>query len=281
MLRAIKNNIVKKVAARHVAGTEIGDALQVCRWANGKGFYSIISPWASANEGARDMLEHYKLGVTTLHNEQFNSCLSIKFDAIGYDFGLFKEILELAQSCNIRVHADSLDPDSASNAFQLLEKAADFNKYLGCTLPSRWLRSLTDADRAVALGLSIRIVKGQWEDARNGKLDCKRNYLAIVEKLAGRARHVGIATHDLRLAKKALTCLSSSGTYCELEQFFSLPLNGVDLADRLGRPYRIYVSYGYPGIPYNVRFALTRPSMAAWMVSDFALRFKRPWLTEP
>lgn len=277
MLRTLKNKIVKKVASRHIAGAEVGDALQVCRWANGKGFYSILSPWAGTDESSRNMFERYKLGVATLHNQDFNCFLSVKLDAIGYDYGMFKEILELGQMYNIRIHVDSLGPDSVQKKFQFLEKAMEFNKILGCTLPSRWHRSLTDADRAVALGIPVRIVKGQWEDPSNGKLDCKKHYLAIVRKLAGRASHVGIATHNLPLAEKSLTCLSSSDTYCELEQFFSLPLNGVGLAKKLGRPYRIYVAYGHPGVPYNVRFALTRPSIAAWMVADFAFRPKKPW----
>jgi len=276
MLKTIRDNIIRKVASRHVAGAEIVDALQVCRWASEKGFYSIVSPWAGMNENPRNMFERYRLNIATLGSENLNCYLSIKLDAIGYDFGLFKELLELGRLHNIRIHVDSLGPDSAPTKFRFLEKAVEFNKVLGCTLPSRWKRSVDDADRAVSLGLAVRIVKGQWEDPNN-KVDCKKNYLAIAEKLAGRAHHVGVATHDLPLAEKALACLISFNTYCELEQFFSLPLNGRDLARKLCRPYRIYVAYGHPGVPYNVRFALTRPSIAAWMLADFALRLKRPW----
>jgi len=276
MLTTLRNNIITKVASRHVAGADIQDALQVCRWANGEGYHSILSPWAGIDESPRNMFERYKLNIATLSTENLNCYLSMKLDAIGFDFGLFKEILEFGQMHNVRVHVDSLGPDSAPTKYRFLEKAAEFSKFLGCTLPSRWKRSLDDADKAVALGLAVRIVKGQWEDTGN-RVDCKKNYLAIAERLAGRAHYVGVATHDLPLAEKVLACLTSLDTYCELEQFFSLPLNGRATAKRLGRPYRIYVAYGHPGVPYNVRFALTRPSIAAWMLADYTLRLKKPW----
>jgi len=287
MLQSVRNKIISKVASRHVAGSDIESALKVCRWAQKNNFPTIISPWsdwtiASENSSKdsirkRDIFNRFRLTIEKLHEEELDSYLSIKLDSIVYDFGLFKELLEVGQEYNVKVHIDSLDPDSASRTFKLLEKAVDFNKNLGCTLPSRWQRSLSDADMVVDLDLSVRIVKGQWEDF-GAKVDCKKKYLAIVEKLSGRAKHVGIATHDIPLAEKALTYLSGSGTNFEMEQFFSLPLNGIKTSKQFGCPYRIYVSFGHPAIPYNYRFALTRPALAAWMISDYAFNIKKPWL---
>ncbi|HKI46194.1 MAG TPA: hypothetical protein VKA08_12760 [Balneolales bacterium] len=278
MLKKIRHKIRNQIASRHVAGPQIDDALEVCRWAMRKGFSSILSPWKDADASARSMFESYKLSMTALHNENINGYLSIKLDAIDYDFGIFKDLVQIGRKLDIRVQIDSLDPHSAAITFRFLEKMAEYHDILGCTLPSRWQRSLTDADKVLDLGLSVRIVKGQWPDPTNNNLDCVKNYLAIVEKLADRARHVGVATHDLPLAKRALSDLRAAGTYCELEQFSSLPLNGMETARKLGCPYRVYVAYGQPGLPYNIRFALTRPAIVAWVITDFALNLKRPWL---
>lgn len=246
-----------------------------------KNFSSILSLWTNGDSGTddsdkRENFKRFRSDITSLRDENINCYYSIKLDAIGYDFGLFKELLQAARKHGIRLHVDSLNPASASASFRFFERAAEFHDVLGCTLPARWKRSLADAEQAIDLGLAIRVVKGQWKDP-GAKVDCRKNYLAIVEKLTGCARHVGVATHDIHLAEKALKRLSGSDTYTELEQFFSLPLNGINLAQKHNCPYRIYAAYGVPAIPYNYRFALARPALAGWMVSDFAFDFSKPW----
>lgn len=289
MLQTVRNKIITKVASRHIAGPEIKDAIKVCRWAGQQGFGIILSPWAKAidNDAAlrsgskimpfKVMLQRYKESIDSIQNVNPNGYVSVKLNAIGYDFGIFRELLEYAASHDVRVHVDSLDPDSVSQVYKFLNKASEFNRYLGCTLPSRWKRSLRDAEAAIDLGIAVRIVKGQWEDTGPDQPDCRQNYVAIAEKLAGRAVYVGVATHDGALAETAVKELTIRKTNCEIEQFFSLPLNGIKLARRLNVPYRLYVAYGHPGIPYNIRFAVSRPSLAVWMGADFIRRSRKPW----
>lgn len=278
MLKGIKDNIIRKVASKHVAGPGIHDAMRICRWADDNGYAIILSPWKITGENALKMLARYKENIIALHDNNLSGYTSIKLDAIDYDFGLFKDILSLGKEYNIRIHLDSLDPSSAETTFRLIEKANGFHDILGCTLPSRWQRSLDDAARAADLGLAVRIVKGQWEDVNIHKPDCRENYLAIADKLAGTAHRVGIATHDLPLARRALLMLKAADTYCEFEQFFSLPLNGMKTAKEYGIPYRVYIAYGEPGIPYNVKFALNRPGILTWMLADYAFDLKKPWV---
>lgn len=157
---------------------------------------------------------------------------------------------------------------------------------LGVTLPSRWRRSVDDARRAADLGLGIRIVKGQWSDPQPG-VDASLQYERLAEQLADREVRTGLATHDSGLIERILHRLGRpagvpasgqpDGTVIELEQFFSLPHNTRALAERAGLPYRLYIAYGSPALPYNIRFSLTRPEMALWMASDYLLRTKRAW----
>ena len=53
-------------------------------------------------------------------------------------------------------------PETVDDTFNLIGKARDIYAKLGCTLPGRWRRSLSDADRAIEMGLRVRVVKGQW-----------------------------------------------------------------------------------------------------------------------
>jgi proline dehydrogenase len=283
MLQTLRNRVVDRIASRHVAGPETDDALEVCFWAQDHDYGCILSPWADMESNGQQgkprklrMFERFKSDIDLLKSHELNAYLSIKLDALGYDFGLFRDLVDYAAEHKVHLHIDSLAPESTATKFRFLEKVPDYHNWLGCTLPSRWLRSLTDANRAIDMQLAVRIVKGQWQDP-NQPIDERANYLALTNKLAGRVPYIGIATHDLPLARQALQRLSTVQLHFEFEQFFSLPLNGMGLADELSVPYRLYVAYGHPAIPYNYRFAMTRPSLAAWMVSDYVFELKRPW----
>jgi proline dehydrogenase len=277
MLETLRRNTVTAIAARNIAGAELSDALVVCKWAHEKGIGSILSPWALPRESPDDMLNRYSAAARAITSHRLNCHLAIKLGSIGDDIGLFRELVSAVRESNIRIHFDSLGPETASSKFGFLEKAVASYEHLGCTLPSRWKRSVEDAERAIELGLYVRIVKGQWSDPSAPRLDIRENYLAIVSRLAGRSRHVGVATHDYQLARKALDRLRSSGTDFEVEQFFSLPLNAEGLSQQIGCPYRIYIAYGSPGIPYNVKLSLSRPGLLAWILSDYVLKPGRPW----
>jgi proline dehydrogenase len=277
MFRTLRKHIVKKISSRHIAGASLHNALTICHWAELQKIHSILSPWAYPGEPNRTVLESYIDVIKAIRERNINAYVSVKLESIDYDEGLFAELLEVARVNKVKVHLDSLGIDSASLNFKVLEKFTGLGFDLGCTLPSRWKRSVEDAERAIDLNLSVRVVKGQWPDPSAPKLDCRKNYIHIISKLSKGALHVGIATHDISLAEKAAGTLSSSNVHFELEQFFSLPLNGLNLSERLNCPYRIYIAYGSPGIPYNVRFAVSRPTLVGWIIKDFALRGKRPW----
>jgi proline dehydrogenase len=280
MLETLKNRIAGVVASRHIAGTELADALVVCDWARRQNISTVISPWAQPGDSPRDMLRHYSEAVVAIRKEDIDSHLAVKLSAIDYDMGIFDELAGTARANNVRVHVDSLGPETASRSLAFLEKAAANYSNLGCTLPSRWQRSISDAERAAELGLHVRIVKGQWADPDAPRLDCRKQFLTIASKLAGSSSQVSVATHDYSLAQNALNLLSHSTTGFEVEQFFSLPRNGLELSRRFACTYRIYVAYRGPSMPYNWHFFLSRPSMLAWILYDFAAARKKPWANE-
>ncbi len=277
MLRRIRNNLTDVIASRHVAGNELADALLVCRWAESQGFRSSISPWRGPDDNPRKMFEYYAAAISAIRQEEGLCYLSIKLDSIGYDTGMFNELLNHAGVNGVRIHVDSLGPETADTALSFVERGASSGHCVGYTLASRWRRSKKDAERIGELGIPVRIVKGQWPDPDSRGVDCRQNYLDIAENLAGSRCQVAVATHDTALAREALPRLLYEDTYAEMEQFFSLPLNGVSLSRRLQCPYRLYIAYGHPGIPYNIRYTLNRPSIAAWVFADLALRPRKPW----
>jgi proline dehydrogenase len=121
-------------------------------------------------------------------------------------------------------------------------------------------------------GFSVRVVKGQWPDPEAPKHDQRTGYLEVVRRLAGRARHVAVASHDLQTARQALDILLTANTSTSLELLYGLPSRRqIELASSFGVPVRIYVPYGSAYLPYCLAQMKRNPRIAWWLLRD-ALR---------
>jgi len=268
--------VIRRIAPRYIAGPELNDAVALCRFNEQQGWRSIICPWDGPHDSPLDVAASYQEALHTIAEKKLNCYLSIKVSSLKYDLSLLEDLLIIGAEFNIPIHFDSLGPDSASRSFVLLEKARKQYSNLGCTLPSRWLRSSQDAETAVQLGLSVRIVKGQWPDPVEPSVDADARFLDVVDVLAGRAAHVGVATHDIPLARQALSRLRAVETPCELEQLYGLPNRAKSVAVPLGVGVRVYVPYGYAYAPYALSQITKRPVIVGWLIRDLLLSKPRP-----
>ena len=163
-------------------------------------------------------------------------------------------------------------PEVADQTLSLIADALESYPKLGCTLPGRWRRSLLDADRAVKLRLNVRVVKGQWVDPDEPNLDPAAGFLAVIDRLAGQASHVAVATHDPQLAGEGLRRLLAAGTSCEVELLFGLPMRrAIRVAREAGVPVRVYVPYGHAWLPYLLSQARQHPRVVWWLFQDLLL----------
>src|SRR5262249_11770482 len=188
---------------------------------------------------------------------------------------LLAEVLERSQRARVPLHFDALGVETAERTLRHLASVPLAGPPLGCTLPGRWRRSLDDADRAIGLGLNVRVVKGEQPDAGRAEGDLRRGFLAVVNRLAGRARRVAIATHDVPLAREALRRLGDAGTPGGLELLFGLPARRLIGMGRAGAiPLRLYVPYGRPVLPYCLSQATERPAVMWWVTRDVLFRWR-------
>jgi proline dehydrogenase len=218
--------------------------------------------------------------------------VSIKAPALGFDAALLGEIVDRAARRSVGVHFDSHATDQADATFAAIEAAARRRSapgdrrtdettgaaWLGCTLPGRWPRSLADAARAAELGLRVRVVKGQWADPGSPVVDPREGFLALIDRLAGQARQVAVATHDPPLAREALRRLQRAGTPAELELLLGLPTQGaLRVARETQTPVRIYLPFGVSWLPYALLHVQKNPHVAWWALRDATIgRFVAP-----
>lgn len=252
--------------------------LGVCRRLASYGIGSAIGYSASGDESARAVADIHLAAFERLSAEGDLDCyVSIKLSALDFDAALFAEVAAAAASSGRRLHIDALKPENVDPTMRLLEQSPG-PKPFGTTLPGRWRRSRQDLAAAVEMGLSVRVVKGHWNDDIGGSVDPTWGFLDIVEKLSGYQGGVAIATHDVKLLRESLHRLTASGTLCHSELFLGMPFRGpADVAREFEVPVRVYVPYGNAWPGYGLRDLVTHPATVWWLAQDLLFGQEKTW----
>jgi proline dehydrogenase len=263
-------SLIRRAASAYTAGPAINDARQVCERLAGEGIASTVCYWDVYADQPRFISQSYIDLLGVISGLKSDCYLSVKAPALKFDLDLLKRILAEAARINAIVHFDAMSPDTVDRTFALIEDVRPLYPKLGCTLPGRWRRSQLDADRAIDLGLRVRVVKGEWAGADSDEMDTRLGYLDVIDRLAaGRAMHVAVATHNPELARKALSRLKTSGTRCDLELLYGLPQGPlIQIARDAGVPVRMYVPYGKAGLPYRLKDSVRNPRYIGWFLHD-------------
>ncbi len=272
----IKDWIYKRISLGYIVGTEVTDAVDACQKIDSMGFAATICPWNFKGEAPEKVAGAYRLAARAIIENNLNCYLSIKTPAFNFRPDLLDGIIDIARPANLRIHFDAQAPETADKNIKLFEKTLKKYTNISYTLPGRWLRSEEDARRIIELGVGVRIVKGEWEDPEHPDKDPQDGYIRVAEVLAGKARHVAIATHNVSLAETVIGLLQSAGTSCELEQLYGLPTKTVALAQKAGLSTRFYIPYGRACLPYGLSMMKRKPVMAWWVLRDLfvANRFR-------
>jgi proline dehydrogenase len=259
--------------SRHVSGRSLDDALRAARGEATRGLLTTLGYWPPSGQAPDELARHYVAAVEAIGAAGIDASVSIKVDLMDYREELLDAVLRAAAAHGVRVHFDAQGLETADRTHALVEASLARGAAVSATLPARWQRSAADAERFIAWRVPVRLVKGQGGDPSQPRADPRRCFLELVERLAGRAVHVGVATHDRRTAEPALHKLLARGTPCSLEQLRSLPrLDAV--AQAAGVPVRAYVAYGRFGLPYAVGEVFRRPAIAAWVLRDLLVRHR-------
>lgn len=276
----LKERVIRRIALTHIAGSRLPDALRVARAVLRKGWKCTICPWEDAGDSPASMATKYRQSLKAMCQLSNDAVLSMKPHSLGFDCTQVGELLSLAQSSGARIQLDAQSPDTAARIFRFFQKVHAQYSNVGLTIPSRWNRSLRDAEYAVRHAIPVRVVKGMWSDPEFPNIDPRAAFLDLVEILARGGRHVSVATHDTVLIQEALQRLTTAGISCELELLVGLPLGVARIAEARGVPVRVYIPYGAAYVPYNVSYLATRPSMAGWILRDLSLGRRKEMLRE-
>ena len=264
----ILHKLIYRAARSYVAGTELSDAIDYARTVERDGMSSTIAYWNDLGEDPMNVCTAYLSAIDGAADAGTKTYVSIKAPALSMSQTFIDALAKRCLDRSIGLHFDSLSLEHQAPTFGLIERLASWGVRLGCTLPGRFAQSLNDAERAFVQRLRVRVVKGQWEDPQL-TIEPRRGFMAVIDRLAGRAVHVAVATHEPGLAEEALARLAARGTPAELELLLGLPVQGArDVARRLNVPVRIYIPYGHAWLPYALSSAFKNPRILRWILED-------------
>jgi proline dehydrogenase len=281
---AVGRRLESRAASGYVSGPELDDALAIARRLHAAGTPCTIGYWDGP--GAPASLAAHALVRTLRALEQpadrqagggtrLDAVIALKVPAVS---GVDGEVaVGMATGVRHRLLVDAPAPISADDALALALALARRGCDAGIALPGRWTRAVVDAEVAVHSDLAVRLVKGEWPDPRDPDRPAVGGVLELVDQLAGRARHVGVASHDPEVVGPALRRLVAAGTSCELEVLLGLPTKPVvAVARELGVRVRAYIPWGTSvWVPYDATAARRSPRLARRLLGDVTLGRRR------
>lgn len=270
LAKSIALPVIRHATRSYITGESLNDAADLAQRARLHHMSCTLCYWNDSTEDPRIVAREYANILDYFAAHQMDGALAIKLPALWGRETQVREVVSLARANGALAVFDSHGPELADANFRILEMLG--SEGLGVAIPGRWKRSLQDADRAVELGLRVRVVKGEWPDPHSPDIDFREGYLRVIERLAGRAQFVGVATHDAPLAAQAMQILADAGTPFEQEFVFPLPVRKAFAeGTKYGARARLYIPYGETWLPYSVKRALRNPAIMLKLVRDFAI----------
>jgi proline dehydrogenase len=279
----MRHDLLRGLTQRYVAGEELADGIVVAQTLNTQRLLvSLDHLGESVTNGpeSRRAVADYLDALEGLAGEQVEGNISLKLTQLGLDVSReicvahLRKILSRARELDTFVR---IDMESSAYTQRTLEVHQELWKEgfrnVGIVLQAYLHRTAADVERAIDMGVQVRLCKGAYlEPARVAfpdKADVDANYARLMERLLVHGNHPAIATHDDRLIRLAHEIAQRENIAPDRYDFEMLFGVRRDLQLRLvqeGYRVRVYLPYGKEWYPYLVRRLAERPANVGFFV---------------
>jgi proline dehydrogenase len=280
----IPRPIVRRISRRYIAGDTLDEAVSTVRDLNRQGCVATIDVLGESTESKVDAaatLRDYKKVMDALDQHNLDSGISVKLTGLGLTLdeelcrANLQEIVSYAARVGRFVRVDMEDSPYTSATLDMVMGLHERHENVGAVIQAYMRRSLEDICRLIEAGVSVRLCKGIYDEARRVAYKdfdtVRQNYIFLLDELLKGGSYVGIATHDEFLIWHALRLIHQLNVPEDRYEFQMLL--GVDEELRrilvgAGHKLRVYVPFGEEWYEYSSRRLKENPTIAGYVARD-------------
>jgi proline dehydrogenase len=284
-LPLVPRPLVRRFADPYMAGETLEDAVQTVRALNAERMMATVDVLGeSIREPAEATVtvERYVEVLETIQGQGLDANISVKLSALGLEIDrkLASEnaarLVGEADSREIFVRLDMEHSGLTDATLEIYRELRDAGRdRVGVVIQAYLRRSLGDLRDLAPLRPNVRLVKGIYVEppaiAYRDPDTVNRNFVDLVEELAGAGSYVAVATHDPYVVDESLRLFDRMRLDPAAYEFQMLLGVAEDLRRQLvdhGHRMRVYVPFGDAWYNYSVRRLRENPSIAGYVARD-------------
>jgi proline dehydrogenase len=270
-------------ARRFIAGEHVSEAIEAARVVESRGMQhtlDLLGESVTNLEEADAATREYLAMVDAVAASGIGRGISLKLTQLGLDVDKasavdnLRKILERAEPAGFFVRVDMENSPYTDVTLEIFETLwRHGHRRIGAVLQSALYRSESDLTRLIALGASVRLVKGAYKEAKTvayqKKADVDDAYTRMLRTLLTSGHEPAIATHDPALIALARSYAAEHQIPSDRFEFQMLYGIRRDLQQGLvrdGYRVRVYIPFGREWFPYFMRRLGERPANVMFVI---------------
>jgi proline dehydrogenase len=272
-------------ARRFVAGETLAQAIGVARHIEASGLaitLDYLGEPATSTEAATSATQDYLAILPEVEAAGIGRNLSVKLTQLGIDVDRatsvdnLRRVLEGASNAGFFVRLDMEKSTYTSRTLDAFETLWHIGyQRAGIAIQACLRRSAADIERLNAMGVSVRLVKGEYSEPRDvafqNKAEVDASFVSLMQALLEKGTRPAIATHDPNMIAETIRFAAANGIpkdHYEFEMLYGIRLDLQASLPLQGHPVRVYVPFGQQWFPYFMRRLGERPSNVGFVVKS-------------
>ena len=272
-------------ARRFIAGEHVAEAIEAARALESRGLQhtlDLLGESVTNLDEADAATRQYLAVVEAIAAANIGRGLSLKLTQLGLDVDKacavdnLRKILERSEPKQFFVRIDMENSPYVDVTLEIFETLwRHGHRRIGVVLQSALYRSEKDLERMMALGASVRLVKGAYNEPRTvayaKKADVDAAYARMMKSMLLTGHEPAIATHDpamIDLARRIARDYTIAPDRFEFQMLYGIRRDLQAQLVNAGYRVRVYIPFGREWFPYFMRRLGERPGNVGFVIKN-------------